>query len=288
MCEGVESDRPGDCPQCGMALERNPAYTPPAAGDAVYTCPMHAEVRQDRPGDCPLCGMPLELASTTPAVDAADAAADADLRKLARKLWLGAALTLPVLVSAMAPMLFGTQSAAYEASSLRPWLEALLALPVVIWAGDFIWRRGWNSIRHRRANMYTLLVLGIGSATAFSLVALLAPGVLPHEMRHGPSVPLYFEAAAAITVLAVLGEYLQERARRRTGQAVRALLGLAPKTARRVRDGREEDVPLALLVPDDLIRVRPGEKVPLDGIVVEGRSSVDESMITGESVPVAK
>ena len=286
MCEGIESDKPGDCPKCGMALERNPAYAAPPAGKAIYTCPMHPEVRQDYPGECPICGMPLEPVGGT--TDDEDESGEAGLRKLANKLWIGAALALPVFASAMLPMLPGVSLDRIVPPSIRHWLEFLLATPVVFWAGDFIWRRAWNSIRHRSANMYTLLGLGIGAAYAFSIVALLAPGVLPHEMRHGASLPLYFEAAAIITVLAVLGEYLQERARRRTGQAVKALLGLAPKTARRVRDGQEEDVPLSEIATGDLIRVRPGEKVPVDGVVMEGRSNLDESMLTGEPVPVEK
>jgi Cu+-exporting ATPase len=281
MCAGVESDKPGDCPKCGMALERNPAFA--AASRPLYTCPMHPEVRQDHPGDCPKCGMPLELVSS--ADDAGDD--DAELRSLGRKLWVGGALAAPVFVSAMAAMLPAV-AAGGGTESWRRWGEFLLATPVVFWAGDFIWRRAWNSLRHRSANMFTLLALGIGSAYVFSVVALLAPGLFPHEMRHGGQTGLYFEAAAIITVLAILGEYLQERARRRTGQAVKALLGLAPKTARRVTDGKEEDVPLDRIQIGDLLRVRPGEKIPLDGTVIEGGSNVDESMLTGEPLPVEK
>ncbi len=282
MCPGVESDKPGDCPKCGMALERNPAWS--GAGKTIYTCPMHPEVQQDHPGDCPKCGMPLEPTGA-PAADDDD---EAELKKLARKLWIGGALALPVFLSAMLGMIPGASLDSVLRADVRRWLEFILATPVVFWAGDFIWRRAWNSIRHRSANMYTLLGLGIGSAFVFSVVALLAPNLFPHEMRHGGSTGLYFEAAAVITVLAIFGEYLQERARKRTGQAVKALLGLAPKTARRVRDGVEEDVPLDQIHVGDLLRVRPGEKVPLDGVIVEGRSNIDESMLTGEPVPVEK
>lgn len=282
MCPGVEADQPGDCPKCGMALERNPAFA--GGGKPVYTCPMHPEVRQDHPGDCPKCGMPLEQ------LQAGGEEAEDDeheLRQLARKLWIGGALTLPVFMSAMAGMVPGLTDSG-SAEPWRRWGEFILASPVVFWAGDFIWRRAWNSIRHRSANMYSLLGLGIGAAYLFSVVALLAPDLFPHEMRHGGQTGLYFEAAAIITVLAVLGEYLQERARRRTGQAVKALLDLASKTARRVRDGAEEDVSLDQIHVGDLLRVRPGEKVPLDGVLVEGRSNVDESMLTGEPLPVEK
>ena len=282
MCAGVESDKPGDCPKCGMALERNPAWV--GSSKTIYTCPMHPEVQQDHPGDCPKCGMPLEPDNAATAEDDDEA----ELRQLARKLWIGAALALPVFLSAMLGMIPGISLDSILSDDVRRWLEFILATPVVFWSGDFIWRRAFNSIRHRSANMYTLLALGIGAAFLFSVVALLAPDLFPHEMRHGGSTGLYFEAAAVITVLAVFGEYLQERARKRTGQAVKALLGLAPKTARRVRDGLEEDVALDQIHVGDLLRVRPGEKIPLDGVITEGRSNVDESMLTGEPLPVEK
>ena len=282
MCPGVESDQPGDCPKCGMALERNPAWV--ASGKTLYTCPMHPEVQQDHPGDCPICGMPLEPMHG----GAEDIDDEAGLKPLARKLWIGALLALPVFLSGMAGMIPGLAVNDGAAATWRRWAEFLLATPVVFWAGGFIWRRAWNSIRHRSANMYTLLALGIGAAYFFSVAALLAPNLFPHEMQHGGATGLYFEAAAVITVLAIFGEYLQERARRRTGQAVKALLELAPKTARRVRDGAEEDVPISEIRVGDLLRVRPGEKIPLDGVMVEGRSNVDESMLTGEPLPVEK
>jgi Cu+-exporting ATPase len=282
MCAGIESDKPGDCQKCGMALERNPAWV--GSAKTIYTCPMHPEVQQDHPGDCPKCGMPLEPMATT----SAEEDDETELKALARKLWVGAILALPVFISAMAGMFPGFPLNNEAAAPWRRWGEFILSTPVVFWSGDFIWRRAWNSIRHRSANMYTLLGLGIGAAYVFSVVALLAPNLFPHEMRHGGTTGLYFEAAAIITVLAVLGEYLQERARKRTGQAVKALLGLAPKTARRVHDGHEEDVLLDQIHIGDLLRVRPGEKVPLDGVIVEGRSNVDESMLTGEPLPVEK
>jgi P-type Cu+ transporter len=283
MCPGVESEQPGDCPKCGMPLERNPAWK--GSVNATYTCPMHPEVRQDHPGDCPICGMPLELASGGSSDDSDD---EADLKRLSRKLWIGAVLAAPIFISAMAGMFPGILPNDQRAADWRRWMEFVLSIPVVFWSGDFIWRRAWNSIRHRSANMYTLLGLGIGAAFVFSVVALFAPDLFPHEMQHGGVAGLYFEAAAVITVLAVLGEYLQERARKRTGQAVKALLGLAPKTARRVKDGREEDVALDLIKVGDLLRVRPGEKIPLDGRITEGGSNVDESMLTGEPIPVEK
>jgi Cu+-exporting ATPase len=270
-----------------------PASTSPHAKAGAYTCPMHPEVQQDHPGDCPICGMPLEpVAPSSPdlpeGADRSNHTDDAELRALARRLQVGTILALPVLASAMAPMVPGLALDGWLANPFRPWLEFLLATPVVVWSGGFIWRRAWNSLRHRRANMYLLLGLGIGAAFAFSLVALLAPGLLPHEMRHGAALPLYFEAAAIITVLAVLGEFLQERARRRTGQAVQALLGLAPKNAHRVRADGDEEIPLTAVAAGDHLRVRPGEKIPVDGVVTDGASHVDESMLTGEPVAVAK
>jgi P-type Cu+ transporter len=280
MCPGIESDQPGDCPKCGMPLERNPATV--LSGRTMYTCPMHPEVQQEHPGDCPICGMPLE-----PMARQMDASSDenAELRILARKFWLGAVLAFPVFTSAMAEMIPGWQG---NHSGWRRWMEFVLSLLVVFWAGSFIWRRAWNSVRNRSPNMYTLLAMGIGAALGFSIVALFAPDLFPSEMKHGSATGLYFEAASVITVLAVLGEYLQERARAHTGQAIKSLLGLAPKTARRVRDGHDEDLPLEHIRPGDLLRVRPGERVPLDGLVMEGTSHVDESMLTGEPVPVQK
>jgi Cu+-exporting ATPase len=280
MCEGVASDEPGDCPKCGMALERNPAWR--GERKTLYTCPMHPEVQQDHPGDCPKCGMPLE-----PMVGADDTD-ETELRQLFRKLWMGAILAAPVFVSAMLAMIPRFAGDHGQTNGWQRWFEFLLATPVVFWAGSFIWRRAWNSLRQRSANMYTLLGLGIGAAYGFSVAALFAPDLFPAEMRHGGATGLYFEAAAVITVLAVSGEYLQERARRQTGEAVRALLDLAPRTARRVGESGDVDVPLDQIQVGDLLRVRPGEKVPLDGVLVEGRSSVDESMLTGEPLPVEK
>jgi Cu+-exporting ATPase len=242
-------------------------------------------VESDKPGDCPKCGMPLEPVSAA-ANDQEDD--EAELTKLRRKLVGGAVLAAPVFLSAMAGMIPNFPLHTEATAGWRRWTECILATAVVFWTGDFIWRRAWNSLRHRSANMYTLLGLGIGAAYVFSVVALLAPNLFPPEMRHGGATGLYFEAAAVITVLAVCGEYLQERARRRTGQAVKALLGLAPKTARRVQSGREADVPLEHIQVGDLLRVRPGEKIPLDGVIVDGRSAVDESMLTGEPLPVEK
>ena len=281
MCPGVESDVPGDCPKCGMALERNPAWK--AVARTLYTCPMHPEVEQDHPGDCPKCGMALEPKSVMPPEEAED---QHELVVLRKRLWFSAVLSLPVFLLAMGEMMPGLRHWLPERASA--WVQLGLSTIVVFGAGGFIFRRAWRSLRNRSLNMFTLIALGVGAAWAFSVAAVVFPHVFPHALRHGGRVALYFEAAAVITALVILGQWLEARARSQTGQAVQALLGLAAKTARRVVDGREEDVPLEAVRLGDVLRVRPGEKVPVDGLVVEGSSAVDESMITGEPVPVAK
>ncbi len=281
MCPGVESDRPGDCPKCGMALERNPAWQAPKK--TLYTCPMHPEIEQDHPGDCPKCGMPLEPKIMVPA-DEGDG--ENETMKLRRKLWVGGALSLPVFLLAMGEMvLAGTMPVGAAASG---WIQFVLSSIVVWGAGGFIFAKAWRSLLHRSLNMFTLIALGVGSAWLYSSIAVLFPNLFPHSLRHGGAVAVYFEAAAVITTLVILGQWLEARARSKTGQAVQALLGLAAKTARRVANGREEEVPLDQIQAGDVLRVKPGEKVPVDGVVVEGSSNIDESMITGEPLPVAK
>lgn len=283
MCPGVESDKPGDCPKCGMALERNHSWKP--AAKTIYTCPMHPEVVQDHPGECPKCGMALEPRSATPVDDAED---DHEEARLKRKLWIGAGLALPVFLIAMGEMIPGLSIRALLPGASFGWLQLLLASLVVIWPGGFLFGRAWRSLKNRSLNMFTLIGIGVGAAWLYSVVAVVAPELFPHNLRHGGGVPLYFEAAAVITVLVILGQWLEARARSKTGQAVQALLGLAPKTARRVVNGREEEVSLDTINVGDGLRVKPGEKVPVDGTITEGSSSVDESMITGEPMPVAK
>ena len=282
MCPGVESDEPGDCPKCGMALEENPAWKP--AKQTIYTCPMHPEVEQDHPGDCPKCGMPLEPKT----VAAADSAGDPELASMTRRFWIGGALTLPVFLLAMAHLVPAWQHSAWANGPVSRWTQFLLSTPVVLWAGWPFFKRGWRSVVHRSPNMFTLVALGVGAAFAFSTVAMLAPGAFPESFRRHGQVDLYFEAAAVIVVLVLLGQVLEGRARQRTGSALKALMNLAPATARRLRDGHEEEVSLDVVQVGDRLRVRPGDRVPVDGKVVEGRSSVDESMITGESLPVEK
>lgn len=281
MCAGVESDKPGDCPKCGMALERNPAYKAPAK--TVWTCPMHPEIKQDHPGACPICGMNLEPVGGT----TEDEDDQHEIRHLWIRLLVAAALTLPLLVVAMGDMI-GLPVGVWIPHQLQGWVEMVLAAPVVLWAGATFFARGWRSIVNRHLNMFTLIALGVGASFAFSVVAVLAPRVFPDSFRQHGEVGLYFEAASVITTLVLLGQFLEARARSRTGHAIKALLNLAPKTAHRVVEGREEDVPVEHVATGDLLRVRPGEKVPIDGVIVDGRSTVDESMITGEPLPVEK
>ena len=279
MCPGVESDKPGTCPKCGMALERNPTWK--ATAKTIYTCPMHPEIEQDHPGPCPKCGMALEPKSVQ-ADD--DAEADQETAALLRKLWISITLALPVFLLAMGEMI----PALRVSGNISGTVQLVLATAAIAWPGGFIFGRAWRSLQHRSLNMFTLIALGVGAAWAYSTVAVLLPGIFPHSLRHGGSAPIYFEAAAVITTLVILGQWLEARARSKTGEAVQALLGLAAKTARRVTDGREEDIPLDDVKIGDLLRVRPGEKIPLDGVITEGGSTVDESMITGEPLPVSK
>ncbi len=280
MCPGVESDKPGDCPKCGMALERNPAWV---AGKAIYTCPMHPEVQQDHPGDCPKCGMALE-----PMAASADDDENAELRDMTRRFWIGAALTLPVFVLAMSHLVPALANQAWADSHASRWIQFALTAPVVGWAGWPFFRRGWRSVLSRHWNMFTLIAIGVGAAFIFSAVAMLAPGLFPHSMQHHGKVAIYFEAAAVIIVLVLLGQVLELRARSRTGSAIKALLNLAPPTARQVAPGGDQVVPLDQVKVGDTLRVVPGDKVPVDGVVLEGHSSVEESMITGEPLPVEK
>lgn len=280
MHPDVAADGPGDCPDCGMALE-----APPAVPGAVeWTCPMHPEVVEAAPGDCPSCGMALEAMGVAPVED------DGELRDMTRRFVVSAVLSVPVVAIAMGGMLPGGGPAAWLPPGVARWIEALCATPVVLWGGWPFLVRGWRSLRTRNLNMFTLIALGVGVAYGYSLVALLAPGAFPASFRgHGGEVGVYFEAAAVIVTLILLGQVLELRARARTNAAMHALLELSPHTARRIdADGAEHDVPLERIAVGDRLRVRPGEKVPVDGAVVEGASSVDESMLTGEPVPVEK
>jgi len=279
----VVSDKPGACPKCGMALE--PAMPAAPLTKVEYTCPMHPEIIRDEPGNCPICGMALE-----PRTVMLEEPPNAELTDMTRRFWWSVALSLPVLLLAMSEMIPGQPVQHALSPRLINWLQFALSTPVVLWGGWPFFQRGWASIINRSPNMFTLIAIGTGAAYLFSIVALLVPGIFPASFRgHGGEVAVYFEAAAVITTLVLLGQVLELRARSRTSSAIRMLLGLAPKTARIIRPGgSEEDISLEQVQPGNLLRVRPGEKIPVDGIVTEGTSSVDESMVTGEPIPVEK
>jgi Cu+-exporting ATPase len=276
--------------RCLQEFKADPErYLNPAAAAApqevaegtIWTCPMHPQIRRNGPGSCPICGMALEPLEPTE-----EEGPNPELIDMNRRFWISAAFTLPIVILVVAAEIFG-----YELLPMRlsMWVQLALATPVVLWGGWPFFERMWASLKTRNLNMFTLIGLGVGVAYGYSVVATLAPQMFPPSLRTmGGLVPVYFEAAAVITTLVLLGQVLELRARAATGKAIRALLGLAPKTARRIVDGKEEDVPLGDVRVGDLLRVRPGEKIPVDGIVIEGHSSVDESMITGEPIPVEK
>ncbi|MBI4462394.1 MAG: heavy metal translocating P-type ATPase [Acidobacteria bacterium] len=279
----VREPQPSSCPSCGMALEPTMAAAPVTRTE--YVCPMHPEIVRTEPGACPICGMALEPRTVT-----AEEEVNPELVDMSRRFWVSAALTAPILLLVMGEMLPGQPLQGLISGRLKTWVEFLLATPVVLWGGRPFFERGWASIVNRSLNMFTLIATGTGVAYFFSAVAALFPGLFPASFRgHEGEPAVYFEAAAVITTLVLLGQVLELRARSRTSSAIRALLGLAPKTARRLReDGTEEDIPLDRVQVGDRLRVRPGEKVPVDGVVLEGSSSVDESMVTGEPIPVEK
>jgi Cu+-exporting ATPase len=279
----VRQDHAGVCPKCGMALERSVPAAP--AARIEYTCPMHPEIVRDGPGACPICGMALEPRTTI-----VDEETNPELVSMTRRFWVSVVLTVPVLFLGMSSMIRGNPIAHLFSMQAIGWIEFVLAIPVVLWGGWPFFQRGWASLVNRSLNMFTLIALGTGAAFSYSVIAVLFPQVFPAAFRgaHG-EVPVYFEAAAAITTLVLLGQVLELRARSQTSTAIRSLLKLSARTARLVRaDGTEIDVPVEHLQVGDQMRVRPGEKVPVDGIITDGTSSVDESLITGESIPVEK
>jgi len=257
----------------------------PATGEKIeYTCPMHPEVIRDAPGFCPICGMALEPRTVTLEED------NAELNDIKRRFWVSAVLSLPVLIIGMSDLIPGDPARAFLGPGMSTWISLVLATPVVLWGGWPFFVRAWYSIVNRSPNMFTLIGLGVGVAYVYSMIATFMPQIFPHGFRdHMGNVPVYFEAASVITTLVLLGQVLELKARSSTGAAIRALLGLAPKTARRIRtNGTEEDVPLDQVMKSDRLRVRPGEKIPVDGVVLEGVSSVDEALVTGEPIPVEK
>jgi Cu+-exporting ATPase len=284
MCPDVLETEPVPCPHCGMALER---VRPMTIGQGLqYTCPMHPDVNRDEPGDCPICGMALEPAEATE--DALED--DPEYRDMRRRFVVAVTLAVPLLLVAMGDMMPGRPVSGLLGESVRPWVELLLATPICLWAGWPFLVRGWNSLKTRHLNMFTLIGLGVTVAYLYSLVATLMPGSFPAAFRDAEGqVAVYFEAAGVIVALVLLGQLLELRARNRTGQAIRSLLGLAPTHALKVTPcGHEREIPLQEVEPGDTLRVRPGEKVPVDGTVQEGNSNVDESMISGEPLPVSK
>src|SRR5881398_4237108 len=250
----------------------------------IYTCPMHPEIEQDHAGHCPKCGMTLEPKT----IGGGDEEEQKEIRSLSRKFWSALVLTIPVLFIAMAHAIPGLDVDAMIPKQISKWIEFALATPVVLWAGDFFFTRAWRSIVNRSLNMFTLIAVGVGAAYFYSAVAVLAPGIFPESFQSNGEVGLYFEAAAVITTLVLFGQSIEAKARSRTGQAIKALLNLAAKTAHRVRDGQEDEIAVEQIQKGDLLRVRPGEKVPIDGLIIEGKSNIDESMVTGESMPVSK
>ena len=287
MCSEVRQTKPGACPSCGMALE---SELPLASTRTEYTCPMHPEIVRTEPGSCPICGMALEPRTVTAA-----AQENPELRDMTRRFWVAVVLTAPLLAIAMGSMLSSSFKVTVDLNLggvpvNLPWIEFVLATPVVLWCGLPFFQRFWTSLINRSPNMFTLIGLGTGVAYGYSVVGTVAPRIFPESLRAMGGYPdVYFEAAAAITTLVLLGQVMELRARSRTSAAIRALLDLSPKTARLLTsDGTEKDIPLEHVKPGDRLRVRPGEKVPVDGVVLEGRSSVDESTITGESIPVEK
>jgi Cu+-exporting ATPase len=250
----------------------------------IYTCPMHPQIRQNGPGNCPICGMALEPLTTT-----AETGPNPELTDMSRRFWIGLVLTLPVFVLEMGGHIPALNLDRYISVATSTWIQFALSTPVILWAGWPFFARGWASLRNRSLNMFTLIALGVGVSYLYSLVATFLPDLFPMEIRHEGMIAVYYEAAAVITVLVLLGQVLELRAREQTGGAIRALLNLAPKTARRINaDGQDEEIPLDQVHIGDHLRVRPGESLPVDGIVIEGRSAVDESMVTGESMPVEK
>jgi Cu+-exporting ATPase len=278
----IQQTGPGACPKCGMALE--PMGVPAAATKTEYTCPMHPEIVQDHPGSCPKCGMALEPRTVQAEEDTGE------LDDMTRRFRVSAALAVPVFIGAMAAEFWPEGMAEIIRPNYRQWFELVLATPVVLWGGWPFFVRGWQSVKTRNLNMFTLIGLGVGVAWSYSMIGVLLPDIFPLSVQNEMGViPVYFEAAAVITALVLLGQVLELRARSQTNAAIKLLLGLAPNTARIVRaDGTEEDLPLEHVKVGDILRVRPGEKIPVDGTVQDGASNVDESMVTGEPIPVEK
>ena len=278
----VRHDQPCSCPKCGMALGPMDEIKP--VSKTEYVCPMHPQIVRPAPGNCPICGMSLEQRDVTAEEKSPE------LISMTRRFWISVVFATPLILIEMSDVIPGQALQRVVPEAIRTWIELLLATPIVLWAGSPLFSRGWQSIVNRSLNMFTLIGMGIGVAYGYSLIATIFPNLFPDSFRTTDgNMPVYFEAAGVITALVLLGQVLELRARNNTGSAIRALLGLVPKTARVIRpDDSEVDIELDRVVPEDRLRVRPGEKVPVDGVVLEGGSSVDESMVTGEPIPVEK
>ncbi len=282
-CEGDKTyDEPGDCPECGMHLKKE--ETGAATGKTIYTCPMHPEVKQDHPGSCPKCGMDLVPEKVVETSEEEKA-----YLRMAKKFWIALALSLPVFIIAMSEFFPFLNLEAIASKKVWGWIEFILATPVVFYSSWDFFKRGWSSIRRWAPNMWTLISIGVGAAYLFSVISLLIPGAFPAQFKDASgNVHLYFEAAAVILTLVLLGQVLELRAHSKTNSAIKALLGLVPPVARIIRNGQEQEIPLEEVQAGDVLRVKPGEKIPVDGIITEGTAIVDESMITGEPIPVDK
>lgn len=281
-CEGDKTyDKPGECPVCGMDLKKEESYK---KSTNLYTCPMHPEIRNDGPGSCPICGMDLVPLNVQPENEE-----DAAYRKMLKKFWIAVVLTIPVFILAMSEMLPSIGSFLMDYKTVTGWISLVLTTPVVFYSGWQFFKRGYSSVIRRSPNMWTLISIGVGAAYIFSVVALILPNIFPDQFKdmHG-NVHLYFEASAVILSLVLLGQVMELKAHSKTNTAIRSLLNLIPPIARVIRNGKEEEIPLEHVKTEDLLRVKPGEKIPVDGILIEGEATIDESMITGESMPVDK
>ncbi|PKP30672.1 MAG: ATPase, partial [Bacteroidetes bacterium HGW-Bacteroidetes-16] len=281
-CEGDKTyDKPGDCPVCGMHLNKEASAT---HSKVMYTCPMHPEIRQDHPGDCPKCGMTL-----VPEKGVETSEEEKAYKQMAKKFWIALALSIPVFIIAMSDMVSFLNLQAIASKNVWGWVEFVLATPVVLYCSWDFFVRGWNSIRRYSPNMWTLVSIGVGAAYLFSIFALLFPSLFPAQFKDETGhVHLYFEAAAVILTLVLMGQVLELRAHSKTNSAIKALLGLIPPVARVIRDGEEIEIPLEEVKVGDILKVKPGEKIPVDGSIYKGEAVIDESMITGEPIPVEK
>lgn len=275
----IRQNQPGICPKCGMTLEKIPK---PSSHNVIYTCPMHPEIQQDQPGLCPICGMTLEPKEATIEVD------DSEYRDMLHRFWIGAILTIPVFILATSKMFPYLNLERFISDPLSHWIQFIISTPIVLWAGWPFFEKAWYSLVNRSLNMFSLIALGVGAAYFYSAIAVIFPNLFPDSFKERGELFIYFEAASVITVLVILGQVLELKAKSQTSQAIKALLGRAAKTAHLLINDQEKEVPIDQVKMGDILRVKPGEKIPVDGIVTEGSSFVDESMITGEPIPVEK